>query len=138
MSPGPSPLPFPEQAGTFPVVREDVEVSTRTVPTSRVEVRIEQHEETARLDLQAWTQHVDIERVTVGREVERADGPRQEGDTLVVPVYEEIVTVQRRLMLKEEIRLHRRKDSQRWEEDVRLRRDEPVIRRTPSGPPDDS
>lgn len=116
---------------SIPLIREDVSVGTETVPTARVEVRVEPHEDIARLDLEAWTQHADIERVAVGREVDRADGPRQEGDTWVVPVYEEVVTVQRRLVLKEEIRVRRRQDLHQWTEEVPLRRDEPVVERHP-------
>jgi stress response protein YsnF len=105
------------------------------VSAGRVEVRVEQREDIARLALEAMAEHVEVERVAVGREVDRAEGPRQEGDVLVVPVYEEVVVVQRRLVLKEEIRLHRRATVRRWEEDVSLRRDEPVIERHP--PPQD-
>lgn len=51
----------------------------------------------------------DIERVSVGRII---DGPmmqRHEGETLVLPVVEEVLVYQKKLFLREEIRITRRK-----------------------------
>jgi len=135
-----APHPYaPSEHTPLPVIQEDLEVHTETVSAGRVEVRVEQREDLACVDLEALSQHVDIERVPIGIEVERADGPRQEGDVLVVPVYEEVVVVQRRLVLKEEVRLHRRSELRQWQQEVLLRKDEPVIERHPPqrGPPDD-
>jgi uncharacterized protein (TIGR02271 family) len=40
--------------------------------------------------------------------VEAPVAARQEGDTLIIPVYEEILVVEKRLVLKEEIRITKR------------------------------
>ncbi|HZU25874.1 MAG TPA: DUF2382 domain-containing protein [Bryobacteraceae bacterium] len=54
-----------------------------------------------------FTEKVHVENVPVNRLV---DGPvqvRQEGDVTIIPVVEEVITVQKRLLLKEEIRITR-------------------------------
>jgi uncharacterized protein (TIGR02271 family) len=113
----------------LPLIEEELSVGRETVSTGRVEVRVEQRETRSSVELEAVSDVVDVARVPIGREVERAEPPYQEGDDWVVPVYEEVVKVERRLVLKEEIRLRRRRQTERWQEEVVLRRDEPVIHR---------
>ena len=63
-----------------------------------------------------------VDRRPVGRFVRRAPRPRWEGDVLVVPVIEEVLVVEKRLRLVEEVRIARRKTSHRVKETVTLRR----------------
>ena len=63
-----------------------------------------------RFDEQLFADEVAIERVPVNRIVDEAPQTRQEGDVLVIPVLEEVVTVQKRLLLKEEVRVHRKRN----------------------------
>ena len=58
--------------------------------------------------------------------------PRQEGDVLVIPVYEEVVTVQRKWVLKEEVRLRRREVQARHREEVVLREEQALVGRRAS------
>ena len=52
---------------------------------------------------------VDVQRVTINRQVETMPESRQEGDTLIVPVVEEVIVSEKRLMLREEIHITRRR-----------------------------
>ena len=54
------------------------------------------------------------------------------GDVLIIPVYEEIVTVQRQWVLKEEVRLRRREVQSRHREEVVLREEQAVVERRPA------
>ena len=54
---------------------------------------------------------------------------RQEGDTTILPVVEETVVVERRLILTEEIHIRRLHVSERHQEAVILRKQEAVITR---------
>jgi stress response protein YsnF len=131
-----------EPDGTvLPVIREEIALDRETLATGSVEVRVTQRESVSRIELEATQDRVEVERVPIGREVDRAEPPRQEGDDFIVPVYEEVVRVERRLVLKEEIRLRRRHETRRWQQQVVLRHDEPVISRQGregDGPRDDS
>lgn len=55
---------------------------------------------------------VKIEHKEVNEPVADAEQPWYEGDTLVVPVYEEVLVTEKRLYLKEEIRITRIKETE--------------------------
>jgi uncharacterized protein (TIGR02271 family) len=76
-------------------------------------------------------EEVTVERVPVNQFVEHAPEPRQEGDTVVYPVLEEVVVVQRRLLLKEEVRVTKRVTESRDPQTVTLRSEEVKIERVP-------
>ena len=52
---------------------------------------------------------------------------RQEGDTLIVPVLEEVLVVEKRLLLKEEVRITRTRTEVHSPQAVTLRSEEAVI-----------
>jgi hypothetical protein len=68
--------------------------------------------------------------VAIGRPVDAVPPVRQEGNTTVFSVVEEVVVVERRLVLKEEIRLRRMQTTERHRESVTLREQDAVIERT--------
>lgn len=53
----------------------------------------------------------------------------QEGDTTIIPVVEEILVVERRFLLKEEVHIRRVTTKQRHQETVVLRKQEALITR---------
>jgi stress response protein YsnF len=73
---------------------------------------------------------IEIEQVTIGRPIDAIPPIREEGDTTVIPVVEEIVVVERRLVPKEELLLRRVRTTQRHRETVTLREKQAVIERT--------
>ena len=81
-------------------------------------------------------EHVEIETVPVGRQIDAMPVVREEGDTTVIPVVEEVVVVERRLMLKEEVRIKRVRTTERHQERITLRRQEAVVTRSPADPRD--
>jgi stress response protein YsnF len=56
---------------------------------------------------------------------------RQEGDVTIIPVVEEVVKIERHLVLKEEVHIRRVKHTERHQETITLRRQEAVISRHP-------
>jgi hypothetical protein len=51
------------------------------------------------------SEQISIERVPVNRLVEEPAENRQEGDTLIIPVVEEVLVLQKRILLREELRI---------------------------------
>lgn len=102
----------PGKGDTFvlPVVQEQIHVSKREVDSGRG-VRLHRHtvERTEIVDEPLRDEFVEVVRVPVGTMVDSAalPVPRQEGDTFIVPVLEEVMVVERRLRLKEEVRITR-------------------------------
>jgi uncharacterized protein (TIGR02271 family) len=114
---------------------EEVTFDREKVETGRVRVRLvtRKHDETVEVPL--TKESFEIERVAIGREIDAAPAPRQEGDTLVIPVVEEVVVTERRLVLKEEVRLRRVRTTEQHRETVTLRRHEAIVERLPAEQP---
>ena len=108
---------------------ERATVARRKVETGKVRVRLETKSYDEVVDEVLTQEHVEVERVVVGRFVDVAPGIREEGDTTVISVVEEVLVVERRLVLKEEIHLRRVQTTARHQETVALREQEAVIER---------
>lgn len=52
-----------------------------------------------------FEQNYHIERVAVGRILDSPATQRQEGDTLILPVVEEVIVCEKKMVLKEEVRI---------------------------------
>jgi uncharacterized protein (TIGR02271 family) len=105
----------------IPIVAEQAEVTRRVVKTGTVRVRksVRLHEEN--VDVPLMSEHLDVERIAVNRMVDSAPATRQEGDVTIIPVMEEVLVVEKRLMLKEELRITRRRVERRGTDAVSLR-----------------
>jgi uncharacterized protein (TIGR02271 family) len=98
-----------EQAVNVPVIEEQISVQKRLVETGQVVIHVEPRVEQQVLEVPLLEDAVEVERVAINRFVDGPTPVREEGDVTVVPVFEEVLVVQKRLMLKEEIRLVRRR-----------------------------
>jgi uncharacterized protein (TIGR02271 family) len=120
------------ERATIPVAREDIEVTRAEIETGVVRVRKIVDERVQHVDEVALRDDVSVERIAIGREVDEPAGPRDEAGVLVIPVYEEIVKVERRWILKEELRVSKRRREVPVTEDVVLRQERAVVERTTS------
>ncbi len=75
-------------------------------------------------------ERVVVERVPVGQIVDVVPPVRQEGDVTIMPVVEEVVVIERRLFLKEEVHLRRVRTTERFVETVKLREQQVEVTRT--------
>ena len=108
----------------IPVVAEELSIDKKLVERRRIRVRktVGEHTEIARAVLEEDI--VEIDRRPVDRIVETAPAIREEGELLIIPVVEEILVVEKRLLLKEEIVVRRHRVSNPFEQEVVLRREE--------------
>ncbi len=90
-----------------PVVAQELEVQKRTVESGRVRITKQVHERVETVEEPLVSERVVVERVAVNQVVAEPPATRQEGDTLIVPVVEEVLFVEKRLVLKEELRITR-------------------------------
>jgi len=112
-----------------PLHAEEASVSKRRVVTGQVKVGTVTRESEQLVEELLEQEHVEIERTAIGKEVDKAPPVREEGDTLIIPILEEIVVVERRLLLKEEVRVRRTREKQPYQERVVVRKQEAVITR---------
>jgi uncharacterized protein (TIGR02271 family) len=128
---GPLANPKPEapESLVIPVVEERAQIGAREVETGRVMIRkrVETHDE--RIERALRHDDVSIERVPLGREVEKAPEIREEDGVLIVPVLQEELVVRTRLVLKEELRITRRRETRPVQQTVRLRRETVEVER---------
>src|SRR5215207_9533370 len=90
----------------LPVIQEEVRLGTTVEETGALRVRLVVEQGTEKVELQCSSEEVTAERVPIGRAARERRAAWMEDDVLVVPIYEEVLVVKRRLVLKEEIRLH--------------------------------
>lgn len=117
---------------------EDVVVTKRRVPKSRVEVSRVTHSHQQVVDDLLLREHVEIERTPINLPVDTMPSVREEQGCVVVPVVEEVLTIERRLILKEEVRIRRVKERERFQVRVTLRTQDAVVKRCPVDGPGDS
>lgn len=120
----------------IPVLTEELRVDKITEKTGRaLRVRVTTQEETQRVPLSDHVEELSVERVPVNRFVDARVPVREEGDVLIVPVYETVAVVEQRLLLREELRITRRQRAVTREEEVVLRREVAIVERrdTPDG-----
>lgn len=111
------------------IVTETATLERRDVLTGRV--RVSTHTETVNELLCSAVERNDVSvtRVPIGRELDEVPAIRTEGDVTIIPVVEEILVVEKRLVLREEIHLRQTTTSQSVEVPVSLRKQHAVIER---------
>ena len=117
----------------IPLLEERLVTSKETVETGRVKVQtvLEEREEMVREQLSRA--YVDIERVEMHVEVDQPPPVRQEGDTTIIPIVQELLVVQRKLVVTEEVRVRQRRVQEEHVEPVSLRSQRAVVERHPVG-----
>jgi len=121
-----------EQA--VPLAEETASVQKREVVTGHVRVRTvtETLEDFACADVQH--ESVEVTRVPVDKVVETAPETRTEGDLTIVPVVEEVLVLEKRLVLKEELHIRRKVSNETVKVPVALRKQRAVVERLAPDP----
>lgn len=112
-----------------PVLQEVLDVRTSPVETGRVRIHKIVHEHEELVDPPLWRDEVMIERVSINRVVEGPISVHSEGNTLIIPVLEEVFVIEKRLLLKEEVRITTRQVETHRPQRVTLRREEAAVER---------
>lgn len=117
---------------TLIAVEERVSVRKHTEVTGTVRAHTLSHEHELPVETDLSVETLEVERVAVGRFVDGPIPDRQDGDTTVISVIEEVATLEVRLKLVEEVRITRRTTSRTMTDHVTVRRQEVVIEQDPS------
>ena len=119
----------------IPLLAEEVEVTKQTVESGRVQVTRVTHAREQLIDELLNHQTAKVERVPIGRHIDSMPAVREEDDTIVIPIVEEVLVIERRLFLKEEVRVRRVSSTERHQESVTLRHHEAVVTHLSVKPP---
>ena len=121
--------PPDEEVVRIPVIEETINVVKQSVEKGRVRIvkTVQEREEV--VDVPLMEEEIEVNHVPVNRLVDRTEAVRHEGDTMIVPVYEEVLVVRKRLMLKEELHITRRRREVNRPQTVTVRREEVEVER---------
>lgn len=113
----------------LPVLAEVLDVQTRRVETGRVRIHKSVQAREVLVDEPLLREEVIIERVPVNRVVEGPIPVRYEGNTMILSLLEEVLVVETRLLLKEEVHMTTRRTETHAPERVTLRYEDVTIER---------
>jgi uncharacterized protein (TIGR02271 family) len=122
-----------EEVASIPLVEERLAVSKREVETGRLRVRISVDEREERVAAELIRDEVEIRRVPKNEALTEVPGVRTDGDTTIIPVVEEQLVVEKRLVLVEEIHVVRKSETERRDVPVTLRTEQADIEREREG-----
>jgi uncharacterized protein (TIGR02271 family) len=119
----------------LPIVEEELQVGKRRIESERIQVRMltDLAEELVRQELAG--EHLEVERVPIDLLIEPgSDLPRirTEGSVTIFPVLEEVVVVEKRLRLKEEVRITKRATTETTEIPITVRKQRAIVERLSS------
>ena len=118
----------------IPLLEEQLTVTTQTVETGQLTLTKTVHETEETLTIPLQQEQYVVERTTLNQYVDEPPTTRQEGDTTIYPVVKEVLVVQKRLLLVEEIRVTHQQTQVEEIQTVHLRREEIAVARTPINP----
>lgn len=118
-----------EHSNTIPVLEEQATLTTREVSKGgvRVSTRTDHVEEAIAMSLAS--EDLEIVRVPIGREVPHPPDVREDGDIVVFPVLEEVIVTQKKLVLKEELHIKKRRTVRQAEVPITRRVQTAVVER---------
>ena len=120
----------PTDVARLELLEERVDVSRRIVAGQTVRVATTTQFREQQVDETLMRETADVERVPVGRIVDAVPDTRHEGDVTIIPVVEEVLVLERRLFLKEEVRIRRIRTTEVRRETVQLRQQVATITRS--------
>ncbi|GAB3165668.1 YsnF/AvaK domain-containing protein [Telluribacter humicola] len=115
----------------IPVVEESVHLDRKVIETGKVTVskKTVEHEETVEGTFKF--DDIQVERVEINEYIkDQPPGVRHEGDTMIVPVYKEVLVVEKRLLLVEELHITKRQTEKPYHTTVILRKEEVTVSRS--------
>ena len=136
--PGTGAVSSADSAMVIPVIQEEVTIDKQVVESGKVHVskKISRHEEL--IDVPIFREEVTVERVPINHLINPgADGQppqkppiRYEGDLMIIPVVEEQVFIEKRLVLVEELHIRKQIVEQHKPQQISLHKEEVEVRRT--------
>jgi len=124
-------IPAAPNASVLELQKEELFVSVNEVEGDTVKVTTSTSCKTVLVNEVLRHTTVDVKRVPINLYVEAVPPVREEDGVTIMSVVEEVLVVERRLLLREEIHVRRVAETTRHVENVVLRTQTPVVTRTP-------
>lgn len=125
-------LPF--ETIRIPRIEEQIAISTQTVETGRVTLTKTVHQAQETVTVPLTQEQYIVERTVVNQYVDEPPAPRQEGNSMIYPVLREVLVIEKKLLLVEEVRVSCQQTQTEDTQTVLLRRESITVERTPPAP----
>lgn len=103
------------------LAEERLSVEKRIVESGRVRVRRTTTEKVQKVDVPLSSDTYEVRRVEIGKLVKKTPAVRETRTEIIIPVVEEILIVERRLVLREELHIRKVRSVERHTEEFTLR-----------------
>ncbi|GAA4451015.1 hypothetical protein GCM10023189_12500 [Nibrella saemangeumensis] len=120
-----------DQSRIIPVIEEQIHIGKDVVETGRVVISKRVREEEQTVDIPLVSEEMNVERVAVNQYVDTPPAVRYEGETMIIPVLKEVLVVEKRLVLVEELHVTKRQVETTETQRVTLRKEEVTVDRIP-------
>ncbi|KAA3437219.1 DUF2382 domain-containing protein [Rufibacter hautae] len=122
---------------TIPVIEERVHLDKQVVEKGSVRIIKVVNEQEVPVNIPLIQEEHDIQRVPVNQYVDTPPPPiRYEGDTMIIPIVQEVMVVEKRLMVVEELHITKNRVQTNDVQHVSLRREEIRVERLSADQPD--
>ena len=111
------------------VWKEDINVDKKVVENGKVYINKKVHKEDETVEVPVAHEEVEVTRVAVNQYVDEAPQVRSEGDTTIIPVIKEVLVVEKKLMLVEEVHVTRHVVEKTEERTMPVRKEEVEVER---------
>ena len=118
----------------IPVIEEQIQVDKQVVETGKLIITKTIHEEAQQVDLSLLQEEFSVERVPVNQYVDTPPAIRVEGDTTIYPVLKEVLVIEKKLVLVEEVRITKRQELTHESQQIILRKEEITVEHITSQP----
>ena len=111
------------------LAEETLKVGKRVVETGRVRVRRTTTEKVQKVNVPLSSDSYEVTRVPIDKEVKKAPPVRETRTEIIIPVVEEVLVVERRLVLREELHIRKVHSVERHTEEITLRVQKATVER---------
>lgn len=118
---------LPNHKRVIPVVEEQIQVGKQVVETGAMRISKKVHKEEVTVDVPITYNEHDVERVAVNKFVDAPPPIRYEGNTMIIPILEEVVVLEKKLKVVEELRVTARQVQTSSSQQVTLLREEVTV-----------
>lgn len=116
----------------IPIIQEHATIHTHAEETGKLKIRTTVSEVEKNIDVPLVQEGYEIKRIPVNQFVDAAPPAREEGDVTIIPVVREVLVVEKRLELVEEVHIIKHRTTVSHQENFTLKKEEVHIERISS------
>ena len=118
-----------DSESTIPVVEENVHVGKRVINADKVRISKKVNAEEVTVKVPTIHEEVTVEHVSINQYVDSPPAVQQDGNVTIIPIVKEVLVVEKRLVLVEEIHVTKRPVETSVAQNQILRKEEVTIDR---------